>query len=235
MTPILPGNIRPLSSSGLTPNPLYSGELTEFDVIEFDYQPRLTDAEVQKAIQTTVPMKLPEKAPILLIQSGATMPDQAMVDAMSNHFQISVFSGVPEQRPEHYNPGGNGYSPRLSYAKKIRYAAARGGHQAIVVYWGAIEAARQSLVGKGISWIPIFGWYVPDEVQHMRLRLKIVIVHVGTGNWEAFQPSAVYDSRSSSSLSRMVRDQLQVEQIKARAYEQASQEIRERMTGVFTE
>ena len=63
---------------------------------------------------------------ILLIQSGATIPDKEMNERMEKYFSVSVFTGVPE----------SGKKENASYARALRYAAAKAGIERIVVYSG---------------------------------------------------------------------------------------------------
>lgn len=39
-----------------------------------------------------------------------------------------------------------------------------------------------------VSWIPFLGGLLPDETQRMRIRLKVAVVGVQTGQWEMFLP-----------------------------------------------
>ena len=51
----------------------------------------------------------------------------------------------------------------------------------------------------------------------MRIRVKVALVDVRSGNWAVFSPEAFDDSRASTSLRRGAKDQQQVELLKAKA------------------
>ena len=87
----------------------------------------------------------------MLVQSGAIMPDDQMVRALESHHRIVAFSGIPTA------PSNGNFAPAL------RLAAARGGCEKIMVYWGILETAQKDLSAKTISWVPIVGGIIPDE------------------------------------------------------------------------
>jgi hypothetical protein len=98
-------------------------------------------------------------------------------------------------------------------------AAARGGNDVVLCYWGVLESQKEDLATKSVSWVPTVNWVLPDEKQHKRIRLKLALIDVRTGNWSVLSPEAFDDSRTSTALRRGAKDQQQVEALKARAYE----------------
>ena len=78
---------------------------------------------------------------------------------------------------------------------------------------------------KTVSWVPVVNWIVPDEKQHMRIRLKVAMVDVRSGSWAIFSPRAFEDARMSVSPRRDAEDQKQIERLKKKAYEASSQEL----------
>jgi hypothetical protein len=66
--------------------------------------------------------------------------------------------------------------------------------------------------------VPIVGYFVPDETQSMRIRLKAVLIDTATGNWVMIQPEPVTDKQLSSIVSRESSDQGLVERLKAQGY-----------------
>ena len=134
----------------------------------------------------------------MLVQSGALMPDEEMLRALEQYYAVAAFSGVPTGRE-----GGN-------YATALRLAAAKGGCDTIMVYWGALETAQKSKGTKALSWLPLVGGMIPDEAQEMRIRLKVAFIDVKTGQWEAFSPRPFQDTAVSARYSREVADQGQV-------------------------
>ena len=107
----------------------------------------------------------------------------------------------------------------------LRLAAARAGVSTVVCYWGILESGEEKVATKTISWIPVLNWVVPDERQHMRLRLKIAMVDVATGNWSVFSAEPLESRSWSVKPRREVADQKQVEAIKQKAYELAARDL----------
>ncbi len=201
-------------------NPFYKGEVSEFEVLGIDPAQKVTDADIQKAFDGKQPMSITSGASILLVQSGATAPDPEMVKALEKHYSVAVFTGVPAQPAI---PTAN--APGAPYAMLLRLAAAKGGYETIVAYWGVLESAREGLGTKAISWVPLIGGAIPDENQHMRIRLKIAVINVKTGQWEMFVPDSFDDESLSGHFRREASDQEQVQLLKAKAYQVASDEI----------
>ncbi len=210
-------NVRSISNPHGTPG--YRGELSEFDVIGVDPKAEIDDAEIRRALSGGPSITLTPGSSILLIQSGAEFPDDAMRQELSRHFRVSPFSGHPEK-----DAGDN-------YSRVLRLAAARGGHRTVVCYWGIIESATQDLATKGISWVPIVGSIVPDETQTMRVRVKMIVLDVRTGRWESLAGPAVDGRATSMGLNREGTDVRQVERLKAEAYRLATEELLKRFAG----
>ena len=112
-----------------------------------------------------------------------------------------------------------------AYSRVLRLAAARAGASTVVCYWGILESGEEKVATKTISWIPVLNWVVPDERQHMRLRLKIAMVDVATGSWSVFSAEPLETRSWSVKPRREVADQKQVEAIKEKAYELAARDL----------
>src|SRR5258705_7780359 len=132
----------------------YRGELSEYDVLAIDSDRTISQAEIEQALANSAVPKLKRRSPILLVQSGAAFPDEAMVAALRHDFVIIPFSGIPRQS---YSDG------KGAYARLLRLAAARAGCETIVCYWGIVESGRQDLRTKRISWVPVAGRDFPHE------------------------------------------------------------------------
>ena len=63
----------------------YRGELSEFDVLGIDRGKIASEGAIQRALDNSRHVKLKPDSSILLIQSGAVMPDGAMVTELSRH------------------------------------------------------------------------------------------------------------------------------------------------------
>lgn len=202
----------------------YRGELNEFDVLGITRDQSTSENEIAQALDNAKRVKLPPGSSILLIQSGAVFPDEAMVSELSKYYRIVPFSGVPSSQPTitgWHRPD----AAAPSYARSLRLAAARGGNDIILCYWGMIESEKENLPTKTISWLPGVNWIVPDETQHQRIRLKVALVDVRTGNWSVFSPEAFKDSATNRSPRRAVADQKLVEELKKKIYESGVKDL----------
>lgn len=196
-------------------NPFYRGELSEFDVLGIDPQISITEADIQKAFATKARIKVPKGSSIMLIQSGAMIPDDAMVKGLEKYYNVSVFTGVP----------GEGGAKGNSYAMALRLAAAKGGYENMLVYWGLLETGRENLATKAVSWVPVVGWALPDETQRMRIRMKVAIVDVRSGQWDMFSPEPFEDVGASGLYTRISSDQAQVATLKDKAYKSTVEDL----------
>ena len=95
----------------------------------------------------------------------------------------------------------------------------------MVCYWGILESARRNMETKTVSWIPFAGWVVPDESQHMRIRVKLAVIDVRTGGWTVVTPAPSEDNAWSTEFTRSSSDQKQVEALKRRAYGASVKEL----------
>ncbi|WP_223164471.1 hypothetical protein [Massilia rubra] len=188
----------------------YQGELSEFNVLGIDTSVAVTDEAIRAALESRQKMTVARNSSVMLVQSGAMIPDEAMVKAFSQYYQPIAFSGRPEAS-----------QGKTNYAGHLRLAAARSGTEKIMVYWGILESGRENLSTKVVSWVPILGALVPDENQRMRIRLKVALVDVKTGQWEMFSPEPFEDVDFSSRGSRAAADQAQVALLKDKAYRAA--------------
>lgn len=211
----------------------YRGELSEFDVLGITRNETASETDIEKALAAAKQIRLKPGASLMLVQSGAIFPDAPMVDALTKHFRIVPFTGVPpvsrrgtDGQVERYDAG--------DFSKSLRLAAARGGCDTIVCYWGILESANAKLVTKTVSWVPVASWFIPDETQHMRIRLKLALMDVRTGDWAVLSPSAIEDSKTSVSPRRDVADQKLVERLKQKAYASGAKELLSRYAELAT-
>jgi hypothetical protein len=209
---------------GTDPGFEYRGELSEFDVLGITLGEVASEAEIQRTLDKSKRVRLTPDSSILLIQSGALFPDGPMVTKLSEHFQVIPFSGVPSVRQTRSGAQTESPDPE-SYAKSLRLTAARGGAEVIVCYWGILESETENLATKTVSWVPVVNWMVPDEKQHMRIRVKVALIDVRSGNWAVFSPQPFEDRRISTSPRRGVVDQKQIERLKQQAYEESVKEL----------
>jgi hypothetical protein len=211
-------------SGGSDDNRLYRGELSEFDVLGIERGQAIAEAEIQASLGARERPAIARGASIMLIQSGAMFPDEPMVQALEARYDVGQFSGIPEERSQSASAA---LAASASYAMALRLAAARGGYDKIVAYWGVLETTQEGLGTKVVSWVPIVGNLIPDETQRMRIRLKFAVIDVRTGQWDLYAPEPLEDAAISASLNRASSDQAQVALLKEAGYKAAA-------TGLFT-
>lgn len=201
-------------------SPMYKGELSEFDVLGIDPGDAVSEEDIRKSLNSAKEVSLKRGDKVMLVQSGALIPDDDMVNSFDKYFSVSSFSGVPQSTQE-----------GASYARLLRLAAAKAGIRTIVVYWGVLETGRTDLATKAVSWVPIVGAAIPDQTQKMRIRLKLAVVDVESGSWATFSPTPFEDDDTSASLNRVASDQGQVLVLKKKAYVAATDELLARFAG----
>ena len=156
-------------------------------------------------MQSASAPKLKRGDKIILIQSGAFVPDNSMLDEAAKYFSVAPFSGIPP-------------AEKTGFAESLRLRAAQGGYEHIVCYWGTLESAEKDREGKIVSWVPIVGSFVPDERQELRIRLKAILLDVASGNWTMLLPESHSDSGLNSNYGRARADQKLVEALKQKGY-----------------
>src|SRR6267142_1051905 len=63
---------------GADRNPLYRGELNEFDVLGIERDQTVSEEQIRRALDSAAPLRIKRASSILLIQSGAPFPDDPM-------------------------------------------------------------------------------------------------------------------------------------------------------------
>lgn len=82
---------RSISNSGYpgdarSRNPLYSGELSEIDVLGSADAPAISENDIKQALESRQEVKLRKGSEMIVIQSGAIKPDEAMIDELNKNF-----------------------------------------------------------------------------------------------------------------------------------------------------
>lgn len=194
----------------------YRGELSELDVVGISVKATVSEDDIRTALQERERVRLESSSRVLLVQSGADLPDAPMLEAMRAHCTVASFSG---------RPGIAASTEPGAYSHTLRLVAAKGGYDKIVCYWGELESAHEDKATRTISWVPLAGYLIPDQREHMRIKLKAAIVDVATGRWTFVAPPAVQSSRLSSILSRAETDQALVQKLKADGYGMLAREL----------
>jgi hypothetical protein len=224
-------------------------ELEEFDVLGIERGQAISEEEIARASAQAQRVGILHGKTILLIQSGAIYPDGPMVTELEKSFHVVPFSGVAEEpkgtsadetrvrtrnaviitesgnsttvplSAEKYETKKTAEAEKGNYSRFLRLAAARAGAEAIVCYWGILETENERLATKTISWLPGASWVVPDEREHLRIRIKMAVVDVRSGSWTVLSPDPIEAKAWSASSRREAVDQKKVEALKAKAYQ----------------
>jgi hypothetical protein len=172
-----------------------------------------------------------------------------MIAELEKNFHVVPFSGVPDEpkresfdhirtrnrnaviitepgssaalpiSAERYETRKPGEAATANYSRFLRLAAARAGAGTVICYWGILETENERLATKTISWLPGGSWVLPDEKEHLRIRIKMALVDVRTGSWTVLSPEPIEAKALSAASRREAVDQMKVEALKAKAYQ----------------
>jgi hypothetical protein len=184
-------------------NPSYSGELSAVDFIKDVSDPRAGSASNDISIT--------KGERVIVMQSGQLSPDGALVSELGDRCHIIAMSGIP--------------SKTSVGEPKLRDAARAGGVAKIMAYWGTIETSIQSEQTKAVSWVPIVGWYIPDESQEMRISITAIVSDTATGRWTDYTVLSPETKVFHSTMTREAKDSWQVEGLKSEVYKQLVQKV----------
>ncbi len=198
------------SISNTGSNALYRGELSESDVLGITGSSPVSLA----APGNWTPPRSGSR--ILLVQSGAMMPDAALLQSFEKHFDVVTFSGLASD----YDRWDNSKEKKHETppARKLRAAAAAAGAQHIVCVWGLVDSEDVEHATKAVSWVPIAGNLVPAKTEHMRISLKAGIIDTASGRWDSVSHYTPVSKATSSELGRSARRTQQIEASKADGY-----------------
>ncbi len=188
-------------------NTTYRGELSEFDVLGVGDSGWMQRYMQDKTADS--PVRLNPGARVLLLQSGAMLPDPGLEAAMREHYEVTSASGIPAG----WTQAGEG----------LRGVALRGGFDAVVACWGTLESSTGEVSAS--AWIPVIGLFLPSEDLHMRLRMRFLCMETRTGRWTTFCSSPAVSVRRASVASRVQVDAEQVLELKEQGYSIAVREF----------
>ena len=193
-------------------NSFYNGELDSFDVLGVP-SGEITEASIRTALGNSSGsgVRIPKGERILLVQSGAVHPDAALQEAMSKHYEVVPFSGIPIQQHSEDRTVGRD-------AKRLRMAAAKAGVRYTVVVWGTLESTTGDLATTSVSWVPFAGRLIADEQKATRIVTTAVVMETESGTWRSVSADPVVRKTLSSEVSRNVRWDRQVEALKSESY-----------------
>lgn len=77
-------------------------------------------------------------------------PDVEMQNALSQHYSVALYSGIPPNNGYRYDRTQEN-TPAVDYPRLLRLTAANGGQDKILVYWGQLESGSENEVTKVVS------------------------------------------------------------------------------------
>lgn len=104
-------------------NSFYAGELKESDVIGVPPETPVTEADIANALKAgpAAQVRPHRSQPLLVVQSGALVPDDQMLQTLRRGFTVASFNGVPPADT-------NDYSRRLRHQADLPGAHCRRDH-----------------------------------------------------------------------------------------------------------
>lgn len=199
-------------------DPGYRGDLTEYQVVNSTVGGRVGEADIQRALRSgrEGAVRAPAGSRVLLIQSGASTPDPALVSAMRSYYDVVPFTGVAPRGSSRRSDEET--ESDIDYARKMRLAAAQSGCRYIVCVWGLVDTNTEVLPTKMVSWTPIVGEWIPDERQQSRIRLRAAVIETASGSWSMVNGEPFGSERVGGSARRRSRTTWQEEAMKAEAF-----------------
>ncbi len=225
----------------------FTAELSDYELLGIDLDKHISDEQIRDALDhPRIAPTLQKGQRLMIVQSGQPLPDTKMMDLLEPIFHIQTFSGVTQykrQTPESewvsltkfivaaaavssadqsqsksHKSCEHEQQPKPTHAQVMRLAAAQSGINTIMVYWRYLESGVINHQTKLISWIPIAGMIIPDETKYMRLRIKVCLIDVKTGQWEAFHPKVVNGQILTGAFNRDPANQKQLNNLIDQAY-----------------
>ena len=222
------------SSQKFTPRtdvlPPASGYLTEQDVLDINPTMEVTEEDIQDAIKAASSgvFELRTGDRIILVQSGATVPDSVMQEAMMAHYQVSVYSGIApvKPRPKLARKGEIPLEkPEPNYIKTLRLAAAKAKQDKIIVYWGYLELGKLDTDNKTVVWQRYLSGDIPSSTKSLRYLIRFALVDVKTGMWTMYASINHQDEYMQATFKRYENDVMQVNRVKEASYRLAAQNL----------
>ena len=109
---------RSISDSGYYGTQGYRGELNELEVLGVNPTKEISDADIQSALASEAKVSLKRGDRIVLVQSGATFPDEPMLSKIQMHYPVVPLSGEPALDPR--NRRSENPAPRQPIDRALR-------------------------------------------------------------------------------------------------------------------
>jgi hypothetical protein len=195
--------------------PRFSHEITDSSVLGISTAAEVSEEQIAAAI-TKREFSLKPGSRVVLIQSGAPLPDKELIDAVSLRYTVLPMSGYMNTPEE-----------GKLLDKSLRLSAANGGADTVVIVWGVFESTDKSHLAAGVSWLPIVGSVIPDSTKAMRIRLRALVLDVKTGSWDYVIPEVFMSEITTASMGRGYNFAMQKLALKEKAYNSLSYKLSE--------
>lgn len=206
-------------------------QLTDKDIFDDEFDKEITEYDIQDAAyQGKKGLFVPLNSSIILVQSGATVPDAYMQSELAKYYRVSVYNGIPNPKnlpSNRKNKDSSNYFNN-NYMKKLRFIAAKGGQDTIIIYWKTLEKGTLDQKTNTIKWNQYNGDNLTNNTKLLRYLLKFTLVDVVTGNWSTYSPVNIEVDYIIPKKSTIPTEQFQIDQLIQKTYTNAALLLAER-------
>lgn len=208
-------------------------QLTEQEVLDIDPLIEITEHDIQQAIKEANKdsFLIAKNAPIVLVQSGANVPDASMQQEMMKYYNVSVYSGISPTKPRSPIARKNEEQillPQPNYIKSLRLAAAKARQDKIIVYWGDFELGLPDKDDTKIVWLPYNEGDIARNTKYLRYSLRFATVDVKSGMWVMYTPPNTESEFLNVAFQSHQNKLNQLNAVKEEAYAEAARRFAER-------
>ena len=195
-------------------------QLTDKDVFGNEATLNVSEEDIQNALKGKGPF-VPLRSSVILVQSGSQAPEAAMQQEMAKYYTVSTFSGISDKQKKTVCNKDTANAENMNYMQALRYIAAKGKQQAILVYWGELETGRFNSETKEFIWSEYKNEKVAGTGIVLRYLLKFALVDVATGEWAMYSPENYEHSEPLPVAGTADITEQQIMQLKKTTYERA--------------
>lgn len=191
-------------------------QLTDKDIFDEELDKEITDYDIQEAAyQARNGFYVPVNSSIILVKSGATVPDAYMQSELAKFYRISTYNGFANtKRPSNRKKSKDTENAfNNNYMRQLRLIAAKGGQSTIIVYWGTVEKAVLNEKTNLFDWSPYDGTKLQTDTKLLRYLLRFTLVDVITGNWSTYSPVNLEVKYIDKKMNSNMTDALQIDRL----------------------
>lgn len=180
----------PKTENSLSKKP--TSQLTDKDIFGNETTLAISEEDIQAALEGEK-FSVPLNSAVILVQSGNRAPEMVMQQEMSRYYRISTFSGIPDRQKAiscnkiKNEEGEVATSENMNYMQALRYIAAKGQQQAVIVYWDTLQSGKYDTATKTIAWSDYRNEKL-SSTDSLRYLVRFALVDVATGEWATWSP-----------------------------------------------